>query len=82
MEYEQLERCYKTVLKQRDEAETKLVELSNQLDDALEVMDAQENRLLNAFQLVKNGINKGYLKFYDFKLLMDKKHDHKGNLVT
>ena len=35
MEYEQLERCYKTVLKQRNEAETKVVDLECKLDDVL-----------------------------------------------
>lgn len=37
-------------------------------------------RLLNAFQLVKNGKQIGFLKFYDFKKLMDEYHDNEGNI--
>ena len=32
MKYEQLERCYKNILRQRDEAEVKIVELQQALD--------------------------------------------------
>lgn len=39
MTYEQLERCYKTVLKQRDKAETKVTELTHELDDALDKIE-------------------------------------------
>ena len=35
-------------------------------------------KLLNAFQLVKNGIQIGTLKFPEFKKLMEIKHDHNG----
>lgn len=42
MEYEQLERCYKTVLKQRNEAETKAVDLECKLDDALSKIEKLE----------------------------------------
>ena len=82
MEYEQLKRCYTTVLKQRDKAETKVTVLTNQLDDALDLLAAEECRLLNAFQLIKNGVRVGGLKFDDFKLLMDKDHGHNGNMKT
>ena len=41
-----------------------------------------ENRLLNAFQLVKNGKHIGYLKFDEFLLMLDKKHDCEGNIVA
>lgn len=82
MEYEQLKRCYTTVLKQRDKAETEVTVLTNQLDDVLDLLAAEEYRLLNAFQLIKNGVSKGGLKFDDFKLLMDKDHDHNGNMKT
>ena len=82
MEYEQLKRCYTTVLKQRDKAEAKVALLTNQLDDVLDLLAAEEYRLSNAFQLIKNGVSKGGLKFDDFKLLMDKDHDHNGNMKT
>ena len=42
MTYEQLERCYKTVMKQRDEAETKAVDLECKLDDALSKIEKLE----------------------------------------
>lgn len=45
-------------------------------------LDIAEERLLNAFQLVKNGKQISYLKFEGFKKLMDKKHDHEGNLAA
>jgi hypothetical protein len=32
MTYEQLERCYKSALEQRDKAECKVVELENEID--------------------------------------------------
>jgi len=38
MEYEQLERCYKTVMAQRDKAEAELVTLTNKLEDLREVV--------------------------------------------
>lgn len=41
MEYDQLERCYKTVLRQRDEAETKVIELSDKLDDLREAVEVE-----------------------------------------
>ena len=41
-----------------------------------------ESRLLNAFQLVKNGKQIGYLKFEEFLTLLDKKHDHEGNIAS
>lgn len=37
-----------------------------------------ELRLMNAFQLVKNGKQIGYLKFDEFAKLMDQPHDHNG----
>lgn len=51
---------------------------------ALEVALMEEsgrltNRLLNAFQLVKNGKKIGYLKFDQFCERMDIKHDFNGN---
>jgi len=39
-----------------------------------------EDMLLNAFQIVKNGKQIGYLKFDEFKTLMRKKHNSKGNV--
>ena len=39
-----------------------------------------QKRLLNAFQLVKNGKTIGHLKFDEFERLMDKKHDHNGDI--
>lgn len=35
MTYEQLEKCYNTILKQRDEAEVKVVELTEFIDNDL-----------------------------------------------
>lgn len=40
MKYEQLERCYKTVLAQRDKAEVDVINLQHALDDALIELDA------------------------------------------
>ena len=40
-----------------------------------------EARLLNAFQLVKNGKQYSGLKFNEFKNLLDNKFDHNGNKV-
>ena len=39
-----------------------------------------EARLLNAFQLVKNGKQKGFLKFEEFCQLMDTKYNDKGEV--
>ena len=41
-----------------------------------------DERLLNAFQLVKNGKKISHLKFEEFKKLMENKYDHKGNMLT
>jgi hypothetical protein len=40
MQYEQLERCYKTVLVQRNKAEVDVAELQIKLDDALIELDS------------------------------------------
>ena len=82
MEYEQLKRCYNTVLKQRNAAEGEVIELTNQLNDTLDSLAIEEQRLLNAFQLIKNGVIRSSLNFDDFKILMDKNHDHNGNMKT
>jgi len=48
MKYEQLERCYKTVINQRNEAESKLVELENIIDELEEELINQKiNTLTN-----------------------------------
>jgi hypothetical protein len=44
-----------------------------------ELIEAEE-RLLNAFQLIKNGKKIAQLKYSEFKKLMDKKHDYNGEL--
>ena len=38
----------------------------------------KDEELLNAFQLVKNGIRKSWLKFDDFKKLIKRPHDCYG----
>ncbi len=48
----------------------------------LEKDDSEDERLLNAFQLVKNGKKITHLKFEDFKKLMKKRHDFHGNKET
>jgi len=54
-------------------------ELINMILD--EVKEDADNRLLNAFQLVKNGIKISTLKFPEFKKLMETKHDHNGKPI-
>jgi len=39
------------------------------------------DRLLNAFQLLKNGKQISHLKFEEFVKLTSKPHDHEGNLI-
>lgn len=45
-------------------------------------LEKAEERLLNAFQLIKNGKQISYLKFEEFKKMLDKERDHNGNIVT
>ena len=41
-----------------------------------------KNRLLNAFQLIKNGKQTGYLKFDEFVKSMDNQRDYNGKLIN
>ena len=45
MTYEQLERCYKTVLAQRDDVELEVMGLSHKLDSALEAIKELQQEL-------------------------------------
>ncbi len=45
------------------------------------IIEDQDEMILNAFQLVKNGKSFEYLKFNEFKQLIKNKHDHNGNIV-
>jgi hypothetical protein len=47
-----------------------------------EVIQEQERMLLNAHQLVKNGISKPWLKFDEFKTLMKFDHDINGKRIS
>jgi len=40
-----------------------------------------KKRLINAFQLIKNGKQLGHLKFDEFCTRMDLEHDHNGEIV-
>jgi len=50
-------------------------------EDLREEMELQEERLLNAFQLVKNGVKMSGLMFSEFKRVMEFKRGHDGKLV-
>lgn len=57
-------------------------DLSEKLKKSALIIETQENMLLNAFQIAKNGKHLGHLKFEEFKKLVSKKHDHNGVLCT
>ena len=46
------------------------------------IIEQQDFMLLNAHQLVKNGIAKPWLKFEEFKELMKFEYDHNGKRVS
>jgi len=47
--------------------------------DYSRALEKADNRLLNAFQLVKNGVKIGNLKFSEFKVMLGKERDSNGN---
>lgn len=55
------------------------VQINSVAEEALALIEQLNNRLLNAFQLVKNGKKIGHLKFDEFSESMDKKYDYNGN---
>lgn len=47
-----------------------------------DTIQEQERMLLNAHQLVKNGISKPWIKFDEFKILMKFDHDINGKRIS
>jgi len=72
----------KTLIKAREHQEMfegRNCESDILIDSMIIEIEKLNTRLLNAFQLVKNGKKIGHLKYHEFSKKMDSPYDHNGN---